>query len=623
MKKIALLIGALLSDYSSEMAGAVSEASRGKFSLDIISNISGFSDNYLYRDGEMVVFDVPDWSQYDGIIVALDTMDVVRQSIKLADMLYETVRGPVISLRYRDERFYNILIDNAVAMREMVRHFIDVHHFRDISFMTGRLDLEDGRARYQSYLDVMAEAGIPVTDHMVFEGDYWRNKGEQAVDWFLGGEKQPQAIVCANDYMAISVVEALKGRGYRVPEDIAVSGFDNLDEGKFFMPRIATMDVPVKAMGEAAVEALEKIFNGGQVDKNIYVPFTAYYEGSCGCPAHAAEFYYYDLILKNHSLVRTIDQTAYMSADYESCITMEEVMSVAFRYSGQVSYNRLFLCRCNHEEPSDDDRSVEDSSKGEFTDTMTLVCIMDNIKHSYTLLDKRFKRIDILPEGYLDGEGQCIVIPIHYKTNCIGYIVLETESPALLERFFGVWVQALANGIDKVDTLSKSKEYFKFRKESRTDHLTGLNNRREMEQIIRRRRTANNGRAGFMLVSIDMDGLKYINDHFGHATGDEALCAVADILKKVQNDKVKASRNGGDEFSLCIMSDDDADYEAVRAKILAAVDNYNKSQTRDYILSVSMGHSHYRRSHGLKACIDEADRHMYEDKIARKQARLV
>ena len=129
-------------------------------------------------------------------------------------------------------------------MADMVRHFVVHHGFRDICFMQGKMSYPDARDRYQGFLDVMEEAGIPVTEHMVFEGDYWREKGKQAVDWFMEGrETYPQAIICSNDHMAVSVCDELKRRGVRIPEDVCVSGYDNTLESMRYFPSITSVCV--------------------------------------------------------------------------------------------------------------------------------------------------------------------------------------------------------------------------------------------------------------------------------------------------------------------------------------------------------------------------------------------
>ena len=95
--------------------------------------------------------------------------------------------------------------------------------------MKGRADLKDARERLDGYMDVMNRYGLPVTEHMLFQGNYWRDRGNQAVEWFLSGPEKPEAIICANDFMAISVLMALKERNIRVPEDIALAGFDDIE----------------------------------------------------------------------------------------------------------------------------------------------------------------------------------------------------------------------------------------------------------------------------------------------------------------------------------------------------------------------------------------------------------
>ena len=143
-----------------------------------------------------------------------------------------------------------MLLENKQPMKNMTRHFLEDHGFRDICYMSGKKELWDSAQRLEGFLEAMEEKGIPVTEHMIFHGDYWREKGKVAIDWFMEGrDTYPQAIICANDYMALSICEELRERGVNVPEDVCVSGFDYVYEAKFYQPSITSIFVDFPKMG--------------------------------------------------------------------------------------------------------------------------------------------------------------------------------------------------------------------------------------------------------------------------------------------------------------------------------------------------------------------------------------
>ena len=175
----------------------------------VFSNAGCYGQNIFYAYGEKSVIKIPNWSDYDGVIICADTLGIQGMYEELIESIEENATCPIVCLRSEDERFYNVLFDNCAAMKKMVEHFVTVHGFKRICFMTGRSDLKDSGERYLGYLEIMDKYNLDVTERMVFEGNYWRNKGNEAVEWFLGGDEMPEAIVCANDFMAISVCEAL------------------------------------------------------------------------------------------------------------------------------------------------------------------------------------------------------------------------------------------------------------------------------------------------------------------------------------------------------------------------------------------------------------------------------
>lgn len=91
---------------------------------------------------------------------------------------------------------------------------------------------KEGRERYNAYRDAMEEQGIPVCDNQIYHGNYNRESGRKAVEQFMK-YNMPQAIVCANDAMAIGAMERLQQNGYRIPEDVIVTGFDNDELSEF------------------------------------------------------------------------------------------------------------------------------------------------------------------------------------------------------------------------------------------------------------------------------------------------------------------------------------------------------------------------------------------------------
>ncbi|MCI0398885.1 MAG: GGDEF domain-containing response regulator [Chloroflexi bacterium] len=161
---------------------------------------------------------------------------------------------------------------------------------------------------------------------------------------------------------------------------------------------------------------------------------------------------------------------------------------------------------------------------------------------------------------------------------------------------------------------------------SLTDDLTGLYNRRGFltlaEQHVRlARRTGQ----GFFVVFVDLDGLKRINDTYGHAEGDTALTATADILRHSfrESDIISRMSGGADEFVVLAVDADPGGATIIRQRLLEKVAAFNQKGLKPYPLSVSIGLAYYDPADPapLQKLLDVADEALYIDKHRKKEKR--
>ena len=616
VKRIALFIGQIIQDYQRGVTQAIAETAEGMgYRLDVFSDFGSYGENYLHADGEKTIINLPFLEDYIGIIIAADTFDVKGMYEELAEKVQSSANCPVVTLRSEDERFYNVLIDDYAAMKDVVEHFITIHQYKRICFMTGKLDMLDAQRRLKAYRDTMEKYHLPITEHMIFEGDYWRYKGEEAVEWFLTGEEVPEAIVCSNDYMAISVCEALRKRGIRVPEDIGVSGFDNIDEAYYSEPPIASVDLPIKSMAQIAVQTIDKIVKGFTAEKYMYVGVSGCYQGTCGCGMKMQEKRITELYSRGLYLQNAIRRLSYMNVDFENCNTMQELLHTAFMYSYYFAYDTMYLCLCDVFSKSDEELIASE----QYTDKIYLWAIMSR---DLGLSDEVeiFGRREILPEKYRKEDAVLYMFPLHYKNHCLGYLAMQSERIDGLKEIFPSWVLWLGSFIDKVCTYQQNKELMCFREQSLLDELTGLHNRRMMEKALRARtQRAYSKKESFCVVNIDMDGLKMINDTYGHREGDNALKAIADAMKSVESETVVCARVGGDEFSMCIDTVEEQVVEELIERIQLWMADYNREKGKAYQLSASFGYAFYQRGKELADCLERADKNMYMNKAKKKK----
>lgn len=153
----------------------------------------------------------------------------------------------------------SVLLDNRGGSRAMVAHLLTLG-YRELAFVGGPLDSYDSRRRRDGLRAALGEAGLRLAGELVT--DFTEQGGRDAVRGLLDTGERPRVLFCANDETAIGALQALAERGLRVPDDVAVTGFDDIELARYTEPRLTTVRVPRAAWGAAAAEALVESLAG-------------------------------------------------------------------------------------------------------------------------------------------------------------------------------------------------------------------------------------------------------------------------------------------------------------------------------------------------------------------------
>lgn len=618
-KKIGIFIGEIAQDYQTIVVKNVTTyANRLGYDVVAICSYGSYNENILYAEGEKACIHLPDCSVFDGIIVTEDVFDIAGMDTELYEVLKRDATCPIVYLRSSREGCYSIILENTASIENMVRHFTDVHGFTDICYMSGKAGLADTAERLDGYLNVMKEKGIPVTDHMIFHGDFWRYKGKEAMDWFMEGRTSyPQAIVCANDYMAISICEELRRCGVRVPEDVCVSGFDFVNDARINEPTLTSLEVDFEGMAKRAVDIIDEKNKGQNPEMVQRIEAKIRLHKSCGC----GEQYHFDnvmTLLENaHYHINDTKNTLLSSVDYQDCFDFDEYMAVADRYRSFVHADKAFFCFADSEEKGYDD--VENDSR--FTKQMVLRRIFEDGKPTQKLY-KKFPRKELLPTEYWDDEkpSNYCIFSIHFKNVVYGYMVTDLPKYDWFDIYTQGYLITLANAIENSVVHEQMEHLEEIRSLYQKDPLTGIYNRRGFDKLLQDCYSDfKQNNSVFALASIDMDNLKTINDTFGHAEGDRALTALANALKASMKEGDFCARIGGDEFSAVIITQTPDRVSEFKAEFTSAL-RRESAKIPDYSVDASVGICLITESAAasLIACVQTADKRMYEEKRSRK-----
>ncbi|MCP3016688.1 LacI family transcriptional regulator [Nocardiopsis dassonvillei] len=150
---------------------------------------------------------------------------------------------------------YCVDIDNIGGARMAIRRLLE-RGCRRVAAITGPLDMNAGVERLRGYREVMAAAGLEVDDRLVVQGDFSVEGGAEAMERLLGTGLEPDAVFAASDMMALGGLRVLRARGLRVPEDVALVGYDDTVMAQHSDPPLTTIHQPTVQMGQEMARLL-------------------------------------------------------------------------------------------------------------------------------------------------------------------------------------------------------------------------------------------------------------------------------------------------------------------------------------------------------------------------------
>lgn len=219
----------------------------------------------------------------DGLVVVGGTVD-----IDLLRILSK--RTPIVIVADEVEGFPTVRTDGRAATREITEHLLDVHDYRELRFVGVAQGSPDIAARYAGFLEALAAKGLSESGPPLLHGHGMEAKdGAEAAREMVTSQSLPEALVCANDELAVGVLATLPGLGYSIPGDVAIVGFDDHALASLSSPTLTTVHQPIFSLGaQAARIILEAATKQGEVftpptPQDRVLQTRTVIRQSCGC----------------------------------------------------------------------------------------------------------------------------------------------------------------------------------------------------------------------------------------------------------------------------------------------------------------------------------------------------
>ncbi|MDR0305984.1 MAG: SpoIIE family protein phosphatase [Chitinispirillales bacterium] len=292
-KNICLFLEGIAGLYYSNMwPGAVDGAK--EHGCNLICYAGGalrMSPQNPYEVQRNIIYNFIDKKKIDGLIVSGTLKNFI--SDREFALFMEQFQGfPIVTLIPALENIPSILIDNASGMRSLISHLTLDHGYRKFGFIGGPKGNLDADQRLELFRKYTLEYGLESSDELIVAGDFSRGGGYKAVRELLNKRCEFDALITANDETALGAIAALQENGIGVPEDVAVTGFDGIEEGELVTPPLTTIKQPIYEIGKSAVELLIAKIRGEEVPLRTVLSAPLVIRQSCGCfinPEHSID----------------------------------------------------------------------------------------------------------------------------------------------------------------------------------------------------------------------------------------------------------------------------------------------------------------------------------------------
>ena len=546
--------------------------------------------------GERKIFRLINYDMLDGLIVLGQTI----KCPEVIDSIVDTAHNkniPIVAIDCQIKGCYNINFNYDKAMEQILVHLIEVHHVKRFNFIAGIKGNDFSERRLSIFRRVLQEHNIPVEEERIGYGDFWYGPTNEVMDRFLSSTLPfPEAIVCSNDSMAIAAYNRLSEAGYRVPEDVILTGFDGIEEALQHIPSLTTARHDYEGVVQAAYTILSNLFAGRKQKKQVWVDSRLLLAESCGCTSKQ-ELHFNTLVRSMFSKVELNtnfnSRQIRMTADLTDCKSFQEVFEKIKDYADEFSNPHLWLCVVDNflieEEFSD---ILEESShhlSGYSSKMDLMLCRIYNEWQG--IMD--FETKNLLPnlEEIWKETNNIVFFPLHVHDQTIGYAALSFDDGILdilhLYQFFmniSITLEVTKSHRRQQTIIQNLENKYVH------DPLTGLFNRRGFYQkVTQMYQTCLEKQTPIMIISVDLNGLKPINDTYGHADGDIAISTVAKALITCAGQEDVCARFGGDEFVVAGTLSDGTQAMDYVGRVQNYLKHFNENSGKLYQVSASFG----------------------------------
>ena len=470
--------------------------------------------------------------------------------------------------------------------KDLIRHVIRDHGAKDTFYIAGIQDDPNSEGRLKCWKEVLEENNLPFSSNMVAYGNFWTKPAAEVVRRLIRSrEKLPDAIFCANDFMALAVCNTLREEGFKVPDDVIVTGFDGMPAVYMATPRLTTCGDDPRSLAETIVNVLHRLKAGEQPPYTIIHSFQPILSESCGCPSpvneryDALSVYRRSEALNNHEndLYHTVERLL-VQKDPEAFLRM---ISTSILPGSYICLNKRFLGIYSGMDYTAD--SIEEE---------LLYIPYRNQEEELVISDCRLS--ELRPPKGLET-GVTLFNTLHTGTVVCGFYAAHTmdldNDAQLIKRLSDVLnlVFTIHLGNARQQLLINHLDSTLY-----TDSVTGLNNLKGLTRWFEEYAAKESNHMLPLALSIySINRYNYIYENYGMNETEDIVHLVANRLTSSNPNALVIARTSADQFVVVDAGDTletiGRTINRCTADFYTQIESYNAISSRQYYVEVNSG----------------------------------
>ena len=604
--------------------------------LYIFNSFGNWSRDKGYNRGEYNIYNLPDFADFDGIILDVNNISSSKVLAEVVARAKESGK-PVVSMANELEDFYYAGIDNGAAICKAIDHMHVKHGCQKFWLVMGPTDNYESEMRTKALKSYLKDHHIRYSEKDIYYGGFDYHSGVAGFKELCErhNNELPEAIICANDNVAVGVCEAAAAMGYKIPRDFYVSGFDNFDKAGFYYPSITTIGHLREETGYMAADILLRVWAGEDVPRFNYTNAELLCQESCGCAQGSVRNlreHLKDQVMYGIESNEFDAEVLSLESEMQQCNTVEEMMYCIPQCIPSLKCDAMYLIVDDHI-----NAYKNDADEGKWSPNLTEDGFCEkgySDKMQIRFAYEKDKKLDlthmeiksIFPAfDYDEGGKDFLFLPLHFRRQTVGYLAIRNAAYLMEKQYLFQIVNVLTSSMENLHK-KEQLEHMNRRlsKLYLTDPLTGMYNRMGYQKLGESYfEMMQNRRQKILIFFIDLDKLKYVNDTFGHEYGDYAICATAKAIMKYCDKDAVPARTGGDEFVLVQSYESDEVAREQLRNMRKELEQEGKRMSLPFSLSISVGSvvTEPEKNLSFEDYVKIADEKMYQEKTAKKAER--